>query len=64
MQILHVTEGLHLDVLGKFHICRDKTSGTQMNDKHVFGSSVTFDVTIAHPADLQPSVLPQHCSER
>jgi hypothetical protein len=64
MQIVHVTEGLHLDVLGKFHICRDTTSGSQINDKHTVGSSVTFDVTTAHCAHLQPSVLPQHCSER
>jgi hypothetical protein len=64
MQIVRVTEGLHLDVLGKFHICRDTTSGRQINDKHTFGSSVTFDVTKAHSADFEPSVLPQHCSER
>ena len=63
MQIVHVTEGLYLKVLGKFHICGDTTSGSQINDKNTVGSSVTFDVTIAHSANLQPSVLPQHCSE-
>lgn len=53
MQIVQVTEELHLDVLGKFHICRDTTSGSQSNDKHTAGSSVSFDVTTAHSYNPQ-----------
>jgi len=48
-------------ILWKFHIWRETTSGSQINDKHTVDSSLTFDITTAHSAHLQLLVLPQHC---
>ena len=51
MPIVHVIEGLYLDILGKFHMWREITSGSQINDKHTVGPTVTFDVILRAERD-------------